>query len=126
VLVGYNWQRGPAVFSLEGDFGWTNAHGTGVAVIITTTTTQAPNTYDVNWTSRLRGRVGYALDNWLFYIADGLAVADFDFQEGAIRTAFLSAARPYAAHLRGNLIRLGFDLNRSAAACIRIHGNIGR
>jgi len=89
VLAGYNWQRGPAVFGLEGDFGWTNANGTGAAppVIVTTTTiTQAPNTYDVRWTSHIRGRLGYALDNWLFYIAGGLAVADFKFQEGAITT----------------------------------------
>ena len=37
VLLGYNWQSGPVVFGVEGDFGWTNAHGTGLAVIITTT-----------------------------------------------------------------------------------------
>jgi outer membrane immunogenic protein len=86
VMLGYNWQTGPVVFGVEGDFGWTNAHGTGLAVIITTTTTQAPNTYDVNWTSRARGRVGYAFNNWLFFIAGGLAVADFDFHEGAITT----------------------------------------
>lgn len=86
VLLGYNWQSGPVVFGVEGDFGWTNAHGTGLAVIITTTTTQAPNTYDVNWTSHVRGRAGYAFDNWLFFIAGGLAVADFDFHEGAITT----------------------------------------
>ena len=83
VMLGYNWQSGPVVFGVEGDFGWTNAHGTGLAVIVTT---QAPNTYDVNWTSRARGRVGYAFDNWLFFIAGGFAVADFDFHEGAITT----------------------------------------
>src|SRR5882724_164852 len=57
VLAGVNWQTGPAVFGLEGDFGWTNAHGTGR---ITSITTQAPNTYDLNWTSHVRGRAGYA------------------------------------------------------------------
>src|SRR3954469_10972530 len=31
ILTGFNWQSGAWVFSLEGDFGWTNAHGTGVA-----------------------------------------------------------------------------------------------
>ena len=31
VMAGYNWQTGPWVFGVEGDFGWTNAHGTGVA-----------------------------------------------------------------------------------------------
>jgi outer membrane immunogenic protein len=78
VLAGYNWQNGPVVFGLEGDFGWTHAHGVGAVAV----TTQAPNTYDLNWTSHLRGRAGYAVDNWLFYVAGGLAVADLDFHEG--------------------------------------------
>ena len=30
-LAGYNWQYNQFVFGLEGDFGWTNANGTGVA-----------------------------------------------------------------------------------------------
>ena len=81
VFGGYNWQNGPVVFGLEGDFSWTNAHGTGTAV--TPITTQLPNTYDVNWTSHARGRLGYAFDRWLFFIAGGLAIADFNFQEGA-------------------------------------------
>src|SRR5713226_5958757 len=71
VLAGVNWQTGPAVFGLEGDFGWTRAHGTGCAErcpIFSTTTTQAPNTYDLHWTSHVRGRAGYAVDNWLFFI----------------------------------------------------------
>lgn len=82
VLAGANWQTGQFVLGLEGDFGWTNAHGTGAAII----TTQAPNTYDLNWTSHVRGRAGYAADKWLFFVAGGLAVADFDFHEGAITT----------------------------------------
>ena len=58
-------------------------------------TTQAPNTYDVNWTSHVRGRVGYAFDNWLFFIAGGLAVADFDFHEGAITTTIVPTGAKY-------------------------------
>jgi outer membrane immunogenic protein len=76
VLVGYAWQSGPLVFGLEGDFGWTHAHGVGFAVPVT------PNTYDVNWTTHIRGLGGYAVDNWLFFVAGGLAVADLDFHEG--------------------------------------------
>jgi outer membrane immunogenic protein len=79
-LAGYNWQYNQFVFGLEGDFGWTNAHGTGAtpAPIIV-----PPNTYDFNWTSHVRGRLGYAADRWLFFVAGGLAIADFDFHEGA-------------------------------------------
>ena len=30
----------------------------------------------------MRGRFGYAVDNWLFFIAGGFTVADFQFHEG--------------------------------------------
>ena len=100
-LAGYNWQNGPFVFGLEGDFGWTHAHGTGE---FRSVTTQAPNTYDLNWTSHLRGRAGYAVDNWLIYVAGGLAVADLDFHEGAFTTT--------RSHSKGASISDG----RSAAA----------
>lgn len=87
-LAGVNWQTGQVVLGLEGDFGWTHAKGTGAAlpppppVIVT----EAPNTYNFNWTSHVRGRLGYAFNNWLLFIAGGLAVADFDFHEGATTT----------------------------------------
>jgi outer membrane immunogenic protein len=74
VLAGYNWQAGPWVFGLEGDFGWTDAHGTGLVV--------QPNTYDVNWTGHIRGRFGYAFNTWLLFVAGEFAVADFNFHEG--------------------------------------------
>jgi hypothetical protein len=80
VLAGYNWQAGPWVFGVEGDFGWTDAHGTGQAQAPVT----LPNTYDVNWTGHVRGRLGYAFNIWLFFIAGGFAVADFNFQEGEV------------------------------------------
>jgi outer membrane immunogenic protein len=90
VLAGYNWQNGPLVLGLEGDFGWTNANGTGGGTPapppVIVTVTQAPNTYDLNWTSHVRGRLGYAADRWLFFVAGGLAIADFEFHEGAITT----------------------------------------
>lgn len=78
-LVGVNWQSGPLVFGLEGDFGWSNAHGVGVAV---PAPIAIPNTYDINWTSHVLGRAGYAFDNWLLFIAGGFAVADVNFNEG--------------------------------------------
>jgi outer membrane immunogenic protein len=85
-VAGANLQTGPLVLGLEADLGWTNAHGNGAAVITTVTTTQAPNTYDFNWTSHFRGRAGYASGQWLLFVSGGLAIADFDFHEGAITT----------------------------------------
>lgn len=93
VLGGYNWQTGPVVLGIEGDFGWSNAHGTGTVTppAPTVITTQLPNQYDVNWTSHVRGRLGYAADRWLFFVAGGLAIADFNFQEGATITTIIPA-----------------------------------
>ena len=78
VLGGVNWQTGAWVLGLEGDFGWTNAHGTGVVV------GPAPsNRYDFNWTSHIRGRVGYATSNVLWFVAGGVALVDFDYTQGS-------------------------------------------
>jgi outer membrane immunogenic protein len=73
VLGGYNWQQGAFVFGVEGDFGWTNAHGNGAGALPTTTS----YLYDVKWTSHVRGRAGYATGPWLLFVAGGLSLADF-------------------------------------------------
>ncbi|HZP71701.1 MAG TPA: outer membrane beta-barrel protein [Pseudolabrys sp.] len=90
VLGGYNWQFGHALAGLEADFGWSNAHGVGT-VLVTPVTSRGPNSYDVKWISHVRGRAGLAIDNWLFFIAGGLAAADLDFHEGTITTTFVPA-----------------------------------
>ena len=101
-MIGYNWQIERIVFGLEGDIGWTNAHGVGTsppppppapppAPVLIPVTTHGPNSYDVRWTSHVRGRLGYAFDNWLVFAAGGFAAADLSFQEGAINTIFVPA-----------------------------------
>jgi len=90
-LVGYNWQMGAMVAGLEGDFGWSNAHGVGALPPPDPIVTREPNTYDVKWTSHARGRLGYAFDRWLVYGAGGLAVADLDFHEGGVTTTIVGA-----------------------------------
>ena len=77
VLAGYNYQIGEFVVGLEGDFGWSNARGTGTAVA-------TPNQYEINSTGHVRGRLGYAPGQgpWLFYAAGGLAFARFTFTDG--------------------------------------------
>ena len=72
------------MFGLEGDFGWTNAHGTGTAPH-TSGVVDPGAKYDVNWNAH-RSRADYAFDNWLLFIAGGLAVADFEFHEGQLTT----------------------------------------
>jgi outer membrane immunogenic protein len=57
--------------------GWTNAKGTGVV------SPGPSNHYDFNWTSHIRGRVGYATSNVLWFVARGVALADLDYTQGS-------------------------------------------
>ena len=89
VLGGYNWQIGAWVLGLDADIGWSNARGTGAAPPVPDpiiSVTEQPNHYDINWTSHVRGRLGYAFDSWLVYAAGGVAVADFTFTPGDVTT----------------------------------------
>jgi outer membrane immunogenic protein len=79
LLAGFNWQMGTTVVGFEADGGWTRAHGNGLRQ----TVFELPNEYKLNWTAHFRGRLGYASGDWLFFLAGGLAVADFRFEQGA-------------------------------------------
>jgi outer membrane immunogenic protein len=79
LLAGYNWQADNWVFGLEGDFGWSNAHGTGAAVLVANS-----NTYDLEWTGHLRGRIGIVPGSSpiLIFVAGGAAFSRFAFTDG--------------------------------------------
>src|ERR1700712_3442951 len=65
VQAGYNWQTGPWVFGVEGDINLTGAADTF-----------APWKFSNPWFGTVRGRVGYALNNVLFYGTGGLAFGE--------------------------------------------------
>ena len=106
LLAGVNWQSGAWVFGIEGDFGWTNAHGTGDTSQVQVTET---NLYDFNWTGHVRGRAGYAMNNWLFFVAGGLAVADFEYTQ--VTTASVPVGSVYSGWSIGGGIDYAFNPN---------------
>jgi outer membrane immunogenic protein len=65
VQGGYNWQNGPWVFGVEADFQATGAEDTF-----------APWKFSNPWFGTVRGRVGYALNNVMFYGTGGLAFGE--------------------------------------------------
>src|SRR5881628_217932 len=65
VQGGYNWQSGPWVFGLEADIKASGANATF-----------APWKFSNPWFGTVRGRVGYALNNVLFYGTGGLAFGE--------------------------------------------------
>ncbi|HVV62479.1 MAG TPA: outer membrane protein [Pseudolabrys sp.] len=67
--LGYNWQAGQAVFGLEGDLDWSDIRGSRACAGTTCTTRN-------QWLSTVRGRLGYAANQFMPYITGGLAVGD--------------------------------------------------
>ena len=67
--AGYNWQTGNVVFGLEADGAWADVSASATALGVTATSkTDAMGT--------VRGRIGYAVNNVLFYGTGGYAWID--------------------------------------------------
>jgi outer membrane immunogenic protein len=62
--LGYNWQMDPYVFGLEVDGMWSGIGGSAGA-----------NTDRLTYLTTVRGRLGVAVENWLFYGTGGFAMA---------------------------------------------------
>jgi len=99
VQAGYNWQQGgPWVFGVEGDIQVSGAEQTF-----------APWKFSNPWFGTLRGRVGYALNNVMFYGTGGLA-----FGELRATTFGLSESHTNAGWTAGVGAEMGFAPNWSA------------
>lgn len=80
--AGYNFQSGSFVFGIETDIAWSNIDGSD--------TTNDPLTnfpplrgrgrvsQDLEWLGTVRGRLGYAISNWLLFGTGGLAYGKVD------------------------------------------------
>jgi outer membrane immunogenic protein len=80
--LGYNFQTGPWVFGLEGDWDWTNIRGS---------TTCGAGSCEIknHWLATARGRLGYAMGatgSWLPYITGGAAFGDIENSVAGIGT----------------------------------------
>jgi outer membrane immunogenic protein len=76
--VGYNWQYGPWVIGLEGDYSWANISGSSNACGLNF---GLPHNCGTTLESfgTVRGRIGYPLGatgNWLPYVTGGLALGE--------------------------------------------------
>ncbi len=75
--AGYNWQINRIVLGVEGDISSpsqqrSTSYGPAGLGNPETLTTQ------IRWLSTVRGRLGFAFDNWLFYATGGVAIADIN------------------------------------------------
>ena len=69
---GYNFQADGIVFGVEGDVGFGSVSGDGGSAPPQPVIAYE---YDLIWNAHLRGRIGLPVDQALFYLAGGLAVA---------------------------------------------------
>jgi outer membrane immunogenic protein len=71
VTAGYNWQfSNPLVIGLEGDLAWANIKGDDAGSGL------ALDESRYRWLGSVRGRLGYAANNWLFFGTGGWAFAN--------------------------------------------------
>jgi outer membrane immunogenic protein len=129
--LGYNWQAGPAVFGVEGDIDWSDLRGSAPCAA---TSCETRN----NWLGTVRGRLGYALDNFMPYVTGGLAVGDIKNSIAGVGNATETKAGwtvggGLEAHISGpwsaKLEYLYVDLGRGAAIAgsnASLHSNVLR
>jgi outer membrane immunogenic protein len=98
-LIGYNFQMGPLVFGIEGEGGYNGISATrDYATAGGATRHEKFGGSDVE---RVRGRVGYAFNNFLLFFAGGGSFADG-------RLSFLNPANSFAN--AGNKTYSGFNI----------------
>jgi outer membrane immunogenic protein len=74
--VGFNWQSGPWVLGVEGQFSWTDMNATTASILFPGF---SKNTH-VDWLGTVAGRIGYAWNNWMIYAKGGWAFANIDYR----------------------------------------------
>jgi outer membrane immunogenic protein len=75
--VGYNWQRGAAVFGLEADIEGAGIRDNIPTILIVPSATLTASR-KIDYFGTVRGRLGLAWNNALFYITGGFAYADVE------------------------------------------------
>jgi outer membrane immunogenic protein len=107
--AGYNWQLGAWVLGIETDFDGSNVKGstsTGLCGGVTCTTSDS-------WIGTTRGRLGYAVDHWLFYGTGGVAYGDVKFTD-LPAAAVVSGTTTKTGWAAGGGIEYAFMRNWSA------------
>jgi opacity protein-like surface antigen len=153
--AGYNWQSGHFVAGIEADFDFLHLRGTassgavpysvgpGVSVshivgniALSSEISQFVITDYANadWLATIRPRLGYARDNWLFYVTGGLALTqlrdDFLYTDGVPNFAlgFEQGARINGALKAGSVVGLGVEAGLTSNLSFKaeyLHVNFG-
>jgi outer membrane immunogenic protein len=117
VQGGYNWQSGAWVLGVETDFQGSSIKG-GIGTI-NAGAVAIQSDEKLPWFGTVRGRVGYAADNWLYYVTGGYAYGrvknDTTFTSGGT-TAIVSSNHTRSGWTVGGGVEWAFARNWTAKA----------
>ncbi|HEX5210645.1 MAG TPA: outer membrane beta-barrel protein [Pseudolabrys sp.] len=82
--AGYNYQINQVVIGIDGDYSWANLSGSSSD--IGPTGFLDTGTEKVNWIATVTGRLGYAMNNWMFFGKAGWAWAGFSGNSSTFNT----------------------------------------
>ena len=121
--LGYNWQMSNFVFGLEGDISWVGEYGShfddglaGAAPIPPSTISPFQSFTKETWLGTARGRLGYAVNNLLFYGTGGYAAAGVEagVKNSATNALIASSTSTRSGWTAGGGLEWGFAPNWSA------------
>jgi outer membrane immunogenic protein len=119
--IGYNWQRGPLVVGFEGDVSWVGEYGShiddGLANLNNPAGPFAVQSFTKEtWLATARGRLGYAVNNLLFYGTGGYAAAGVEagIKDSNTNALLASATSTRNGWTAGGGLEWGFAPNWSA------------
>jgi outer membrane immunogenic protein len=85
---GFNYQFAPNwLVGVEGDFTWTGLSGDHTYVSTTVANRQSINHGETPWQATLTGRLGYVVNDWLFYVKGGAAWRHHTYNSTSINSA---------------------------------------
>jgi outer membrane immunogenic protein len=115
--AGYNYQIKQFVIGIDGDYSWASLTGSNSTISPTGFTDRQND--KVKWLATVTGRLGYAVDNWLFFGKGGWAWAGFsgtsaEFNVAGVNTANGTYSTTRDGWTLGTGVEWGFARNWSA------------
>jgi len=102
--AGFNYQLSQwLVVGLDGDGSWTNISGDSTDPSLAVAGVNANTTTKINWLATASGRVGVAVDKWLFFAKGGGAFAEFE-----TNTAVVNGAGVTTSNITSSDTRIGW------------------
>jgi outer membrane immunogenic protein len=98
--AGFNYQINQFVLGIDGDYSWSGLKGSVTDVSPTGNGATTQGNDKINWIATLTGRLGYAMNNWLFFGKAGGAWAGFSSTSASFNGAGANSANGTSSSTR--------------------------